>query len=80
MPTSRNRKDHKAKAAKRRKEHELKRHRTAQLGAKINDAIRAYKAQEELDAAAGPSVSLPPVPGLSPLPAQEIFPTDYTII
>ena len=50
MPKSKNRKNHKAKATQRRKEHELKRYRTAQLGAKINEAIRAYKAQEELEA------------------------------
>ena len=71
MPTSRNRKDHKAKAAKRRKEHELKRHRTAQLGAKINEAIRAYKAQEELEAQN---------PYAAALPSLEIFPNQNSII
>ena len=71
MPVSKNRKDHKAKAAKRRKEHELKRHRTAQLAAKINDAIRAYKAQEELDAQ---------LPYAASLPSLEIFPNQNSII
>lgn len=80
MPTSKHRKTHKKKKSQRRAELDVKRHRTQVFAQKVEEAIRAYKAQEELDAAAGPSVSLPPVPGLSPLPAQEIFPTDYTII
>jgi hypothetical protein len=71
MPVSKNRKDHKAKAAKRRKEHELKRHRTAQLGAKINEAIRAYKEQEELEAQ---------LPYAASLPSFEILPNQNSII
>jgi hypothetical protein len=71
MPVSKNRKDHKAKAAKRRKEHELKRHRTAQLGAKINEAIRAYKAQEELESQ---------LPYAASLPSFEILPNQNSII
>jgi hypothetical protein len=46
MPVSKNRKNHKAKVAKRRQEHELKRHRTAQFGAKINDLLR-HEADEK---------------------------------
>jgi hypothetical protein len=71
MPKSKHRKNHAAKAAQRRREHDLKRHRTAQLGAKINDAIRAYKEQEELDAQN---------PMAASLPSFEIFPNQNSII
>lgn len=71
MPKSKHRKNHAAKAAQRRREHDLKRHRTAQLGAKINDAIRAYKEQEELEAQMPMSISLP---------SLEIFPNQNSII
>ena len=76
MPKSKHRKNHAAKAAQRRQEHELKRHRTAQLGAKINSAIEAYKAQEEMDAARPPSITLPQFP----IPSNEIFPNSYPIL
>jgi hypothetical protein len=71
MPKSKHRKNHAAKTAQRRREHDLKRHRTAQLGAKINDAIRAYKEQEEIDAQMPMSISLP---------SLEIFPNQNSII
>lgn len=71
MPKSRNRKNHAAKAAQRRREHDLKRHRTAQLGAKISEAIRAYKEQEEIDAQ---------MPMAAALPSLEIFPNQNSII
>jgi len=71
MPKSKHRKNHAAKTAQRRREHDLKRHRTAQLGAKITEAIKAYKAQEELDAQ---------LPYAASLPAIEIFPNQNSII
>jgi len=40
MPVSKNRKNHKAKAAKRRQEHELKRHKTKEFAAKLNELLR----------------------------------------
>jgi hypothetical protein len=40
MPVSKNRKNHKAKVAKRRQEHELKRHKTKQFAAKLNELLR----------------------------------------
>ena len=76
MGVSKHRKNHAAKAAQRRREHELKRHRTAQLGAKIQDAIEAYKAQEQMDAARPPSVSLTQ----GPLASNEIFPNAFPIL
>ena len=67
MPVSKNRKNHKAKAAKRRKEHELKRHRTAQFGAKINELLK-----QEANQNAGPITAA--------LPSYEIFPNQNSII
>lgn len=76
MPKSKHRKNHAAKAAARRREHDLKRHRTAQLGAKIQEALEAYKVQEQMDAARPPSISLTPSPSAS----NDVFPNNFPIL
>jgi hypothetical protein len=78
MPVSKHRKNHKQKKTQRRQEFDLKRHRTQVFAAKINEAIRAHKEQEELDAQMPMAASLPP--GLSPLPATEITLDDFNKI
>lgn len=69
MPKSKHRKNHKAKAAQRRSEHELKRHRTKVFAAKIEEAIKQHQAQEEN---APISAMLTPTAGLA---SSEIFPS-----
>lgn len=70
MPVSRNRKNHKAKVAKRRQEHELKRHKTKQFAAKLNELLR----QE----AEGQNQNHGPI--TAALPSLEIFPNQNSII
>ena len=70
MPVSRNRKTHKAKVAKRRQEHELKRHKTKQFAAKLNELLR----QE----AEGQNQNHGPI--TASLPSLEIFPNQNSII
>jgi hypothetical protein len=72
MPKSKHRKNHKAKAAQRKAEHELKRHRTKAFAAKIEEAIKQHKAQEENTPI---SAMLTPTAGLA---STEIFPTNMT--
>jgi len=70
MPVSKNRKNHKAKAAKRKEAHELKRHKTKQFAAKLNELLR----QE----AEGQNQNHGPI--TAALPSLEIFPNQNSII
>ena len=70
MPVSKNRKNQKAKAAKRRQEHELKRHRTQTFAAKLNELLR----QE----AEGQTQNAGPI--TASLPSFEILPNQNSII
>ena len=70
MPVSKNRKNHKAKAAKRRQEHELKRHKTQAFAAKLNEMLK----QE----AEGQTQNAGPI--TAALPSFEIFPNQHSII
>ena len=70
MPVSKNRKNHKAKAAKRRQEHELKRHKTQAFAAKVNELLK--KEAEGQTQNAGPITAA--------LPSLEIFPNQNSII
>ena len=70
MPVSRNRKTHKAKVAKRQQAQELKRHKTKQFAAKLNELLR----QE----AAGQTQNAGPI--TASLPSFEILPNQNSII
>ena len=70
MPVSRNRKNHKAKVAKRQEAQELKRHKTKQFAAKLNELLR----QE----AEGQNQNHGPI--TASLPSLEIFPNQNSII
>jgi hypothetical protein len=70
MPVSRNRKTHKAKAAKRRQEHELKRHKTQAFAAKLNEMLK--QEAEGQNQNAGPITAA--------LPSFEIFNNMNSII
>jgi len=70
MPVSRNRKTHKAKVAKRRQEHELKRHKTKEFAAKLNELLR--QETEGQNQNHGPITAA--------LPSFEIFPNQNSII
>jgi hypothetical protein len=60
MPTSKHRKGHKDKKNARKRELELKRHRTQVFAQKVNEAVKAYQEQEAEQT------------GLTSLPSMEI--------
>lgn len=70
MPVSKNRKNHKAKVAKRKEAHELKRHKTKQFAAKLNELLT----QE----AEGQNQNHGPI--TASLPSFEILPNQNSII
>ena len=70
MPKSKNRKNHAAKAAQRRREHDLKLHRTKQFAAKLNEMLK--QEAEGQNQNAGPITAA--------LPSYEIFPNQNSII
>ena len=70
MPKSRNRKNHKAKVAKRQEAQELKRHRTQTFAAKLNELLR--QEAEGQNQNAGPITAS--------LPSFEILPNKNSII
>jgi hypothetical protein len=76
MPKSKHRKNHKAKAAQRKAEHELKRHRTKAFAAKIEEAIKIHQFETQNGQSSELTTMLTPVGGTT---ETQIFPSNYNI-
>lgn len=76
MPKSKHRKNHASKAAQRRQEHELKRHRTKALAAKIEEAIKIHQFETQNGQSSELTTMLTPVGGTT---ETQVFPSNYNI-